>query len=77
MFIIDEDGFKPYLVPSYVWERRVSIWPRRCCFSGKKLSMFRYAYRGVRKTMVPHLNQKFASWATSETYLFKKIKGEL
>ncbi len=59
----------------FVWRRTLSIIPRRCELSDDRIRMFSYAYKGVRETRIPHVTWRFTAWASTERYMFEKIKG--
>lgn len=64
--------------PEDKWERSRTLWPKTCCSSGEKISMFGKGY--VCRTPMNAgcgsviMNER---WLTESEYLFKKLKGEV
>lgn len=58
------------------WELKLSLWPRRCFYTGKFL-WFKYAYLGVSMLTGPGDTIFEYRWCEKKEYLFLKIKGEV
>lgn len=55
------------------WELKLSIWPRRCYYSNKRI--WGNAYRGTAMVTGPGEPVFETRWCHRDEYLFLKIKG--
>jgi len=64
--------------PLYKWERRFSILPRRCIYSGAFIRMFGYSYCKILNTpnFLGH-STNILSWMHPNEYTLRKLKGTL
>jgi hypothetical protein len=69
----DNDYFKRRCIG---WQRKLSIWPRRCFYTGK-LIWIRYAYKGTAMITGPGEPVFIDRWVHPREYLFLKIKGTI
>ena len=61
----------------YTWHLKLSLKPRVCNWSGEKLPMFRYAYRGWRIIHGPGDPVIIVRWMSVNTYLIEKLKDNI
>lgn len=58
------------------WEMKLSLWPRRCHYTGKLL-WFKLAYMGTSMLTGPGEPIFDYRWVEKDQFLFLKIKGVL
>ena len=61
----------------YTWHLKLSLKPRVCNWTGEKLPMFRYAYRGWRIIKGAGDEILVVRWMSVNAYLIEKIKGTI
>ena len=64
-------------INDYTWHLKLSLRPRVCNWSGEKIPMFTYAYRGWRIIEGPSEGILITRWMSVNTYLIETIKGNL
>ena len=60
----------------YAWNRKWSLKPRVCNWSGEKIPMFTSAYKGQRTIDGPGYSVIYVGWMSGNTYLLEKLKGD-
>lgn len=64
-------------IDEYTWNLKLSLRPRVCNWSGAKLPMFKYAYKGYRIITGPGDDVLIIRWMSQESYLIEKLKGTI
>ena len=71
----DELNDKTWLERATI-ELKLSIWPRRCCITGRLL-MFNYAYRATRCYTGPGDPIYVDRWYHKDEFLISRLRGTL
>ena len=68
---------------SYQWHKSLSIWPRKCYWTGKFIRPFTYAMEGwpgpdtaVRYSIID-VNITTPRWITAENFVYLRLKGKV
>ena len=68
---MDNDYFKHKCIG---WQKKISIFPRRCYYTGKSIWL-KKSYRGTAMITGPGEPIFVNRWVHAKEYLFLKIKG--